>query len=108
MSEYSIPTLGISHEQWDELENFLFQTLEDKHGTGTSRYDISVMIYEFGKAFDLLALYGYLQFGKSRDLPAGEILTQIMHDLNGRKQDPKIFDPHTSGYREYAGLGVSG
>lgn len=104
MSEFSVETVGITHAQWTALEDFIAESLLELHKENTPRYAISIMIYEFGKSFDLLAMYGWLKFAKSRNLKTSAILTQIMHDLNGRKTDPKIFDPRTSGYREYADL----
>jgi hypothetical protein len=86
---------GLTPEQWNELEKFIANQVKDQ---GVTRLQIGGAMYTFGNNFSLPAMYRFLQFAKAHRLTKLETGATLMHDLNGRNQNPAIFSPRTSSY----------
>lgn len=97
VEKFSVQKENITADQWRTLEKFIFDGLS-KVTLNISKVGVGAIMYVYEKNFSLAALYRYmvwaLENGKSDDA----ILANIMHDLNGRHEDPKIFDPRSSSY----------
>jgi hypothetical protein len=87
----------ITANEWRELEKFVFEGLI-KNGELINKVGVGAVMYVYEKNFNLAAMYRYMKWAQEHDQSDDAILANIMHDLNGRHQDPKIFDPRSSSY----------
>ena len=86
---------GLTPEQWNELEAFIANQVKDQ---GVTRLQIGGAMYQFGKHFSLLAMYRFLQYAKAHSFSKLETSATLVHDLNGRDENPAIFSPRTASY----------
>jgi hypothetical protein len=91
------PYKGLKENEYDDLEYWIFDHL-NKTGQKVKRIEIATLLYEFGSKFNLPAMYRFFKYAQSVLIPAEEILATIVHDLNGKNENPAIFEPRTATY----------
>jgi hypothetical protein len=90
--------LPINIDEWQRLQNYIWQGLNDR-GQRLNKIDVGAMMYGFSIKFDLAAMYRFFDWAQvNMQYQDDEILNTLIHDLNGRFEDPKMFDPRTSSY----------
>lgn len=83
--------------QWDTLESFVFDQLIAT-GQPQSKMTIALVLFVFGNRFSLGAMFRFFEWAQGQSEDPEWIFANIMHDLNGRHEDPAIFSPRTSSY----------
>lgn len=78
--------------------NRLSDFIRIKSGSNFPRILILNLLFVFGSMYDLYALLCYFEWAQDHHEREADILKTIMHDLNGIKQDPETFRPHSAGY----------
>ena len=97
MMENVLTPVALTIAQLDELRDFICRSLAAT-GQNVSRFDISISLVKFGEQYSLPAMCRFMTWMQSHGYSNEDILCTIVHDLNGRDEDPSCFSPRTSSY----------
>lgn len=89
---------GLTTEEWEELETFILDTYFALHGEVLPREKIGTMLFSFGLRFELPPMYRYMKWAQENEQTNAVILATLIHDLNGRFENPATFSPRTESY----------
>ena len=70
----------------------------NENGQPIDAPDVIRLIIEFERNFDAMAMFRYWLWALENEQKDGAILATIVHDLNGRFENPALFAPRTSSY----------